>query len=49
MLQFQNQPILAQRLSDLELKAAKLQDSMEILERAEELMQAWNRFKNALK
>ena len=43
-----DQVILAQRITDLELKVSELQDSMEIVERARELMQAWNRFKNAL-
>lgn len=46
--QLPGQADLARRLADLEQKVAKLQDSMEIVERAKELMLAWNRFKNAL-
>ena len=43
-----DQADFSQRLADLEQKVARLQDSMEIVERAKELMLAWNRFKNAL-
>ena len=39
---------LLKRIDELERQVSTLQDSMEIVERAKELMQAWNRFKNAL-
>ena len=39
---------LLTRITELEHKVSALQESMEIVERAKELMHAWNRFKNAL-
>ena len=47
--QLPDQKILTQRLTDLERKVAELQDSLEFVERAKELMEAWNRFKDVLK
>ena len=44
-----DQAILAQRVTELELKVSQLQESMEIVERAKDLMQAWNQFKKALR
>jgi transcriptional regulator with XRE-family HTH domain len=47
--QHAEQARLQQRITDLEHKVAKMESSMPILERAEELVRAWDRFKKALK
>ena len=39
---------LLRRITALEHQVSALQESMEIVERAKELMHAWNRFKNVL-